>query len=115
MKNLLAKNAKFDRRVRESVRASRFGSHGLLFWSVSAFALGGLFWFSISAKDFRVFRPFLFLASTFVGPSLVVMAIVDMVRSGWAWSRLFALVFSLCAVALLVAGIYRLIYGYNTA
>ncbi|HSY17249.1 MAG TPA: hypothetical protein VK815_02905 [Candidatus Acidoferrales bacterium] len=114
LKNMLAKNAAFDRRLRESVRTSRFGSRGLLVWSMLVFALAGLFWIGISRAEFQIFRPtLLFLAVTFLAPSLVVVAVMDMVRSRWAWSRFIALIISLCAVLLLVAGIYRLMHGYN--
>ena len=107
LRQLAAKNEAVNRAVHGRVRASRFGSFGLLVWSLASFAVTALFWFG---AELKFFGPFLFLAAL-GAPSLVVMAVVDITRKQWAWTRLLALAVLLCAVALLVAKLYHLVHG----
>jgi hypothetical protein len=115
LKSLLTKNSEFNRRVHGRVLDSRFGANGLLVWSIAAFCIAGTVWFSLIWFGVHWFTPILFLLSMFVAPALVVIALVDMIRSRWAWSRLLAFGISSGAVALLIGALYHLIYSHNAA
>jgi hypothetical protein len=110
LKQLLAKDSDFYRRITEVLRTGQFGVRALLAGSLVALSLAMLGWCGLLWPALRGFTPQAFVTAIFLGPAFTIVAVMDIRRSGWVWSRSIALACSLVAVALVGTAVYQVIH-----
>src|ERR1043166_5083130 len=101
-----------NRRASESARSIRFGARTLLICSSVALFLAMLGWCGLLWPSSRWITAYAFVLTLtlFFSPALAALALIDIRRDGWSWSRSLAFVCSGIAVALTAAAIYHIIH-----
>jgi hypothetical protein len=106
LKQLFVKDSELNRRISQSIRAACLRDGTILVCGIVILALALFAWCALRfgfSFDFW-FIPF-FYALIFA-PTFVVLAAMDILRRGWTLKRVFALLCSAVAVALVAALMY---------